>query len=69
MTDKDEGSNNVPPQNGSGTTTTQPTAANKVAQQVSKMREANAKYKNLLKMAKERIQQQEEELKRLRGKL
>jgi hypothetical protein len=39
----------------------------KVAMQVSKMRDANAKYKNLLKMAKERIQQQEEELKRLRG--
>jgi hypothetical protein len=39
----------------------------KVALQVSRMREANTKYKNLLKMAKERIQQQEEELKRLRG--
>ena len=29
------------------------------AGQVAKLREANAKYKNLLKMAKERIQEQE----------
>ena len=42
--------------------------ANKVAVQMKKMRDANVKYKDLLKMAKERIQQQEEELKRLRGK-
>ena len=30
-----------------------------VAGQMAKLREANAKYKNLLKMAKERIQEQE----------
>jgi hypothetical protein len=42
--------------------------ANKVAVQMRKMRDANVKYKDLLKMAKERIQKQEEELKRLRGK-
>jgi hypothetical protein len=39
----------------------------KVAMQMQKMKEANTKYKNLLKMAKERIEQQEQELKRLRG--
>ena len=43
-------------------------AASKVAMQLSKMRDANVKYKNLLKLAKERIQQQDDELKRLRGK-
>jgi hypothetical protein len=41
-------------------------ASNKVAFQLTKMRDANVKYKNLLKMAKERIEQQEGELKRLR---
>ena len=49
-----------------GGSTAQP--ANKVAVQLKKLRDANVKYKDLLKMAKERIQQQEEELKRLRGK-
>jgi hypothetical protein len=47
-------------------------ATNKVAAQtaqLNKMRDANAKYKNLLKMAKERIQQQEEELEQLRRTL
>ncbi|CAB9523809.1 expressed unknown protein [Seminavis robusta] len=34
--------------------------------QLNKMRDANGKYKNLLKMAKERIQQQEEELEQLK---
>lgn len=43
-------------------------AASKVALQMTKMRDANLKYKNLLKMAKERIEQQEGELTRLRGK-
>ena len=43
-------------------------AASKVAVQLSKMRDANVKYKNLLRLAKERIQQQDDELKRLRGK-
>lgn len=36
-------------------------------QQLQKMKDANTKYKNLLKMAKERIEQQEQELKTLRG--
>ena len=49
---------------GNGSTTT---PVNKVAAQLGKMREANTKYKNLLKLAKDRIQQQEDELKRLRG--
>lgn len=38
----------------------------KVSAQMQKMRDANAKYKNLLKMAKERIEQQENELKEMR---
>jgi len=49
-----------------GTESTSPTAAAGTAPrpaaaagQVAKLREANAKYKNLLKMAKERIQEQE----------
>jgi hypothetical protein len=45
-----------------------PSATSAVAAQLGKMRDANLKYKNLLKLAKERIQQQEDELKRLRGK-
>ena len=44
------------------------TAAAKVKMQMQKMQEANFKYKNLLKLAKERIQQQDDELKRLKGK-
>lgn len=36
------------------------------AAQMNKLRDANTKYKNLLKMAKERIQQQEYELEQLR---
>ena len=41
--------------------------ASKVSAQMQKMRDANNKYKNLLKMAKERIEQQEIELKEMRG--
>lgn len=37
----------------------------KVSIQLKRLTEANAKYKNLLKLAKERIQQQEEELERV----
>jgi hypothetical protein len=43
-----------------------PERASKLAIQLKKLTEANAKYKNLLKLAKERIQQQEEELGRVR---
>lgn len=43
------------------------TAADKVKQQMTQMRDANVKYKNLLKLAKERIHQQDDELKRLKG--
>jgi hypothetical protein len=48
-----------------------PPPANKVtvAIQLGKMRDANLKYKNLLVLAKERIQQQEDELKQLRGEI
>ena len=41
--------------------------SSKVSAQMQKMRDANTKYKNLLKMAKERIEQQENELKEMRG--
>mmetsp|Transcript_14235 Transcript_14235/g.17932 ORF Transcript_14235/g.17932 Transcript_14235/m.17932 type:complete len:450 (+) Transcript_14235:144-1493(+) len=37
--------------------------------QISKLRDANAKYKSLLKMAKERIQAQEDEIQRLKDEL
>lgn len=46
----------------------QPPAVKVTAQQLTKLRDANLKYKNLLKMAKQRIETQEEELKLLRGK-
>lgn len=48
---------------------TPPPPVNKVAVQLTKLRDANVKYKNLLKKAKERIEQQEEELTKLRGKM
>jgi hypothetical protein len=44
-----------------------PTNASKVKLQLLKMQEANGKYKNLLKLAKERIHQQDDELKRAKG--
>lgn len=56
---------NINTTNGNGGVVSPP--PNKVAAQLTKMRDANLKYKNLLKMAKERIEQQEEELKRLRA--
>jgi hypothetical protein len=43
------------------------TASVKASVQLNKMKEANLKYKSLLKLAKERIQAQEEELESLRG--
>lgn len=51
----------------SSNTTASKTSAS--SQQVSKLRDANTKYKSLLKMAKERIQAQEEELERIREEL
>jgi hypothetical protein len=42
------------------------TRASRVAAQLKKLTEANGKYKNLLILAKERIQKQEEELERVR---
>jgi len=74
------GSNNNGNTNGNGNGNTNgngnnknatPTAASasnssKVTAQMQKMRDANNKYKNLLKMAKERIEQQEIELKDMR---
>lgn len=56
MSDKEENANAAPP-----------AAANTVAAQLGKLRDANLKYKNLLKLAKERIQQQEDDLKQLRS--
>jgi hypothetical protein len=46
-----------------------PPSTSKSTIQLNKMREANAKYKSLLKMAKERIQAQEEEIESLRGRI
>ena len=43
-------------------------SSSKVAGQIGKLKDANSKYKQLLKMAKERIQTQENELEALRGK-
>jgi hypothetical protein len=43
-----------------------PSKTSKAAAQMQKMRDANNKYKNLLKMAKERIEQQEVDLKKMR---
>jgi hypothetical protein len=42
------------------------TKASRVSAQLKKLTEANGKYKQLLKLAKERIQKQEEELERVR---
>lgn len=46
-----------------------PTAnkANKVAMQLNKLKEANNKYKSLLKLAKERITTQEQEMETCKG--
>lgn len=46
-----------------------PPSTSKSTIQLNKMREANAKYKSLLKMAKERIQAQEEEIESLRANM
>jgi sulfur transfer protein SufE len=46
-----------------------PTTASKVKLQMQKMQDANAKYKNLLKLAKERIHQQDDELQRAKGEI
>lgn len=51
-----------------GLASSTPTSASKASIQLSKMRDANVKYKSLLKMAKERIQAQEEEIESLRGR-
>eukprot|EP00977_Amphora_coffeiformis_P005490 scaffold1168_cov167-Amphora_coffeaeformis.AAC.23 len=45
---------------------TDKTAASKISIKLKQLNDANTKYKNLLKMAKERIQKQEEELESLR---
>jgi hypothetical protein len=60
-----------PPTSGNTTTsatstTAPPSKTSKAAAQMQKMRDANNKYKNLLKMAKERIEQQEVDLKKMR---
>ena len=47
-------------------TSAPPSKTSKAAAQMQKMRDANNKYKNLLKMAKERIEQQEIDLKKMR---
>ena len=45
-----------------------PSNPTRAEQQMTKMKDTNAKYKSLLKMAKERIQTQEDELEDLRCK-
>jgi len=40
---------------------------NKVAAQINRLKEANNKYKSLLKLAKERITKQDEEMEALKG--
>mmetsp|Transcript_7766 Transcript_7766/g.11821 ORF Transcript_7766/g.11821 Transcript_7766/m.11821 type:complete len:545 (+) Transcript_7766:141-1775(+) len=49
--------------------TTKSSTAKDHGPQITKLRDANAKYKSLLKMAKERIQTQEDELEQLRMEL
>ena len=41
--------------------------ANKVAIQMNRLKEANNKYKSLLKLAKERISTQQEEMEAVKG--
>jgi hypothetical protein len=64
MSAPNSGNLSPPPPPGSNVNNNNPS---KAAVQMQKMRDANTKYKNLLKMAKERIEQQEEELKKLKG--
>ena len=64
MSDKEENAN---ASSSSSTPSTSNTAATTVAAQLGKLRDANLKYKNLLKLAKERIQQQEDDLKKLKS--
>ena len=52
---------------GNSTNKKKSSAASKVTAQMQQMKDANTKYKNLLKMAKDRIEQQEAELKKLKG--
>lgn len=46
-----------------------PKSTTRAEQQMRKLRDANTKYKDLLKLAKERIQTQEEELEKLKSKV
>ena len=53
----------------SSSTTAAPVAGNKgTANQLRKLKDANEKYKSLLKLAKGRIQAQEEEMDKMKGK-
>ena len=45
-----------------------PKSSNRAEQQIKKLKDANSKYKDLLKLAKERIQAQEEELEKLKSR-
>ena len=63
-------------QNGTGSATIAPVPpknsnsnSSRVEQQMKKLRDANAKYKELLKLAKGRIESQEEELDKVKSKL
>ena len=66
-TPPNSGNNNNTTLTSSAITTTTTTSKKAAALQLQKMREANIKYKNLLKLAKERIEQQEDELQKFHG--
>lgn len=53
------GGGNAPQQPNNNNNRKPPTTTSREQSQLVKLREANAKYKNLLKLAKERIQEQE----------
>jgi len=60
------GKNSASSKRGGSKNATTASNTSKVSAKMQQMRDANTKYKNLLKMAKERIEQQENELKEVR---
>ena len=62
-------SSNAKSHSSSTTTNSNINNSNRMEQQMKKLKDANTKYKDLLKLAKERIQTQEEELTNLKSKI
>ena len=62
-------SSNAKSNSSSTTTNSNINNSNRMEQQMKKLKDANTKYKDLLKLAKERIQTQEEELTNLKSKI